>query len=223
MVAVGLAVTVICSAASLFFSKCNKVELRSRLLQRTCSAYILASLSPSQPVIADEETICLGTLLKVFGFLLLFDVPSLVFFSPFLLCLDLLIIIACRKEPFPLLVMLCSAFIRMSLFLSMIQRFLRDFFLYVRYTSIFGHVVAQLDQISATSPVPQAPQVQHSAVNPRNKQQSRYAPIRARQRRQADGVGSRQHVVEDIYSALCCQNERINRNLLGLQKKMLVV
>ena len=181
MVAVGLAVTVICSAASLFFSKCNKVELRSRLLQRTCSAYILASLSPSQPVIADEETICLGTLLKVFGFLLLFDVPSLVFFSPFLLCLDLLIIIACRKEPFPLLVMLCSAFIRMSLFLSMIQRFLRDFFLYVRRTSILYHVVAGYLLPPPYYKHRKHSTVQHSAVNPRNKQQSKYAPIRARQ------------------------------------------
>ena len=59
--------------------------------------------------------------------------------------------------------------------------------------------------------------VQHSAVNPRNKQQSADAPIRARQRRQADGVGSRQHVVEHIYSSLCSPNERRNRNLLGIQ------
>ena len=41
----------------------------------------------------------------------------------------------------------------------------------------------------------------HSAVNPRNKQ-SKYAPIRGRQRRQADGVGSRQHVVERMYIQL---------------------
>ena len=63
--------------------------------------------------------------------------------------------------------------------------------------------------------------VQHSAVNPRNKQQSKYAPIRAGQRRQADGVGSRQHVFEHIYySSLCSQNERRNRNLLGLHKNI---
>ena len=36
---------------------------------------------------------------------------------------------------------------------------------------------------------------QHSAVNP-HEQQSKYAPIRARQRRRADRVGSIQHVVE---------------------------
>ena len=59
--------------------------------------------------------------------------------------------------------------------------------------------------------------VQHSAVNPRNKQQSKYA-IRARLRRNADGVGSRQHVVGYIYSSLCSHNERRNRNLVGLQK-----
>ena len=60
--------------------------------------------------------------------------------------------------------------------------------------------------------------VRHSAVNPRNKQQSKYRPIRARPRRQADGVGLRQHIVEHIHSLLCSQNERRNRNLLGLQK-----
>ena len=60
--------------------------------------------------------------------------------------------------------------------------------------------------------------VPHSAVNPRNKQQSKYAPITARQRRHADGVGSRQHVVEHIYRSLCPQSERINRHMLGLRK-----
>ena len=51
--------------------------------------------------------------------------------------------------------------------------------------------------------------VQHSAVNPRNTQQIKYAPIRARQRRRADGVGSRQHIAEHTYNSLCSQNERI--------------
>ena len=42
---------------------------------------------------------------------------------------------------------------------------------------------------------PSTAQPQHSAVNS-HKQQSRYAPIRARQRKQEDRVGSSQHVVE---------------------------
>ena len=50
--------------------------------------------------------------------------------------------------------------------------------------------------------------MQHSTANPHNKRQSKYAPIKARQRRQADGVGSRQHVVKHIYSLLCSQNEK---------------
>ena len=58
----------------------------------------------------------------------------------------------------------------------------------------------------------------HSAVNP-HKQQSKHAPIRARQCKQADRVGSSQHVVEYLYSSLCSQNKRRNRNLpRGLQK-----
>ena len=48
-------------------------------------------------------------------------------------------------------------------------------------------------------------------MNP-HKQQRKYAPIRARQRKQADRVGSSQHVIE------ASQNERRNRNLPGLPK-----
>ena len=58
---------------------------------------------------------------------------------------------------------------------------------------------------------------QRRAVNP-HKQQSKYAPIRARQRKQADRYGSSQHIVEYLYCTLCPQNERRNRNLPGLQK-----
>ena len=57
---------------------------------------------------------------------------------------------------------------------------------------------------------------QHSTVNP-HKRQSQYAPIRARQRKQADRVGSSQ-LVEHSYSSLLSQNEQRNRNLCGLQK-----
>ena len=57
---------------------------------------------------------------------------------------------------------------------------------------------------------------QHSTVNP-HKQQSKYAPIRARQRKQADRVGSSQHV-EHLYSSLYFQNERRNQNLPGLHR-----
>ena len=52
-----------------------------------------------------------------------------------------------------------------------------------------------------------APQAQRSTAqhnpsfNP-HKQQSQYAPISARQRKQADSVGSSQHVVEHLYSSI---------------------
>ena len=69
--------------------------------------------------------------------------------------------------------------------------------------------------------------VQQSAVNPRNKQQSKYAPIRARQRRQADGVGSRQHVVERLHSTPCVfkTNEEIEvcsayKNIAGVMRRV---
>ena len=69
--------------------------------------------------------------------------------------------------------------------------------------------------------------VQHSAVNPHDKQQSKYAPIRARQRRQADGVGSRQHVVERLHSTPCVfkTNEEIEvcsayKNIAGVMRRV---
>ena len=47
-------------------------------------------------------------------------------------------------------------------------------------------------------------------------------PTRARQRKQADGVGEAraesQHAVDHLYRSLCSQNERRNPNLPGLQK-----
>ena len=65
-----------------------------------------------------------------------------------------------------------------------------------------------------------APQAQYSTqytpINP-HKQQSKYASIRARQRKQADRVGSSQHV-EHLYSSLYFQNERRNPNLPGLHR-----
>ena len=62
--------------------------------------------------------------------------------------------------------------------------------------------------------------VQHSAVNPRNKQQSKYAPIRARQRKASrwSWLAPACRRAYRLYSSLCSRNERRNRNLLGLQK-----
>ena len=112
---------------------------------------------------------------------------------------------------------------------SHIFRFMRNFFLYVLYDVLYEYTLracyrrASSDvyyhhRTLSTASTRKHSTVQHSAVNPRNKQQSKYAPIRARPRRLADGVDSRQHVVEHIDSSLCSQNERRNRNLLGLQK-----
>ena len=86
--------------------------------------------------------------------------------------LCLLLIIACRKESFPF-----------SSHVFCCQA--SDIYYHPRTTKYRKHST-----------------VQHGAVNPRNKQQSKYAPIKARQRRQADGVGSRQHVVERMYIQL---------------------
>ena len=61
---------------------------------------------------------------------------------------------------------------------------------------------------------------QHStAQSARTKPQSKYVPIRARQRKPAHRVGERQHIhVEHWYSTRSCQNERRNRHVPGLQK-----
>ena len=103
---------------------------------------------------------------------------------------------------------------------------MRDSFSYVRVrcTSIDEHVVAK-HQTSTTTIVQQkhrnhSTAVQHGAVDPHNKHQIKYAPISARQRRQADGVGSPQHVVEHVYSWICSQYQLINRNLLGLHNNI---
>ena len=50
---------------------------------------------------------------------------------------------------------------------------------------------------------------------PCTNQQRNYVPTRARQRKQADRVGEREHVVEHLHSSLRFQNERRNRNLPG--------
>ena len=65
--------------------------------------HILPTLSPSQPVITDEEIICWGTLLNFFAFFAFCDIPFLVF-SPFLLTF-----VSFRKEPFHFLFILFSA------------------------------------------------------------------------------------------------------------------
>ena len=50
---------------------------------------------------------------------------------------------------------------------------------------------------------------------PCTNQQRNYVPTRARQRKQADRVDEREHVVEHLHSSLRSQNERRNRNLPG--------
>ena len=80
------------------------------------------------------------------------------------------------------------------------------------HSNIYEHVVVEHHQISSN-----VPQAQNSAVNP-HKPQSKYAPIRARQRKQADRVGSSQHAAEPLDSSLCSQNERRSRGLPGLHK-----
>ena len=57
---------------------------------------------------------------------------------------------------------------------------------------------------------------QHSAISPHTPD-SKYAPIRVRQHRQAARVGKSQHVVEHLHSTLSSQNEHRNRNVPGLQ------
>ena len=80
-------------------------------------------------------------------------------------------------------------------------------------------------QSTAQQRTAQRSRAQHStALNP-HKQQSTYAPIRARQRKQADRVGSSQHVVEHLLcnSSLCSilvlLSKRRNQNLPGLPVK----
>ena len=54
-----------------------------------------------------------------------------------------------------------------------------------------------------TASTAQQSTAQHSSVNP-HKWHSKYAPIRARQRKQADRVGSSQQVVEHLQHAVRC-------------------
>ena len=62
---------------------------------------------------------------------------------------------------------------------------------------------------------------QHSTVNPHKQEsKSKQAPIRARQSKQAGRVGSSPHVAQHVYSSLCSQNERRNRNLPALRTKI---
>ena len=63
------------------------------------------------------------------------------------------------------------------------------------------------------------PQAQHSTAQrnqPSTKQQTKYVPIRARQRKLADRAGENQNVAERVYSPLRFQNEEI-KNIPGLK------
>ena len=69
--------------------------LRSRIHFGGHARYILPTLSPSQPVIADEEILCWGTILNLVALFALLCDALFVGFWPFLLFFSLCI--ACRK------------------------------------------------------------------------------------------------------------------------------
>ena len=110
-------------------------------------------------------------------------------------------------EPFPF----ASLFFRRRAF-----RF--DLFVFV-FERLFLYVRACCRRASSANTA----QHNTSQLNPPcTKQQSKYAPIRARQRKQADRVGESQRLVEHLYSSPCSQNEPRNRTLPGLQITLLV-
>ena len=198
-----------------YYYYCRYINvLRSRLLRRTCLAYPPVS-QPFSARNGRRGSYLLGKPPELNAF---FDLwrSFFLFFPPF--CLNFVVSFICLTETaFPLSVHVLFCF-RRVLF-SHLFVFCGTFFCtYDVRVSIFEHVVTEHNQISTHSTV------QHSVVNPRNKEQSKHGPIRARQRRQADGVSSRQQVVEHIYytsyihSSLCSQNEERNRTLLGPQK-----
>ena len=124
--------------------------------------------------------------------------------------------IALRKEPFPFVLMPCSA---LEEPFSPKSCCLFGGLFFVRTT--YEYIIPCCRRISTTTPVLQAPQAQHSTTQRSQPAQQAAKQVRADQsatttQAKADGVGSRQHVVVQMYSSLCSQNERRNRNLLGL-------
>ena len=84
------------------------------------------------------------------------------------------------------------------------------------FGTVYGHVVEHQSFYCIA-----APQAQHSAAqSARTKPQSKYVPIRLRQRKQASRQSLRKpsHVVEHLYRTLSSRNDRRNQNQPGLQK-----
>ena len=170
--------------------------------------HILTSLSPSQPVSADEEIIRWGTLLLnlffrfYFGLLLLLAVKSLFpFFFMHGSALD------CNRRAF---------FSHRFAFCGTVFLFLfwRDFFLYATCEYIpaccrraSSHICYHHITASTASTASTAQQYSTARSNPRDKQHSKHAPIRARLTQ-----ASRRSWHAHIYnSPVCSLHERRNR------------